>query len=300
MKTQHPSLVYAINNEFIPHFATSLTSLLRRNPNLFDRYFVVMSQPDMTQMKKAIEYFKKEFNINIELLNFDALRFNPSELSEHLPKSSSTYFRMFLAELLPQDVDKVLYLDADTVILGRLDELVNQEFNNFYFLAVPECLFSLKSIPKKMADNNLIGKHYFNTGVMLINLDKWRGEALSDRLLKTGQAYRNVITYWDQDILNIYFKNQIGELEGRFNSFIMFNKTFPDPIVVHYAGLVKPWHLFNSHPYRSQYKIFRNQTPFRFKRAFKVTFRLALLQFLHKSTLGTKVIALIELIVKGK
>jgi lipopolysaccharide biosynthesis glycosyltransferase len=295
MKNQKPSLVYAIDNDYIPHFATSLTSLLRANPNLFARIFVIMSQPDVTQMNKAVKFFKNEFNVNLELLDFDVLQFEPSELSEELPKSVTTYFRMFIAELLPRDIEKVLYLDSDTVILGKLDGLVNQEFNNHYFYAVPECLFSIHTVPEKLLQENLIGKHYFNAGVMLIDVDKWRDETTSNQLLKTGQIYRNIIQMWDQDILNIHFRNQIGELKGQFNSFIMFNKTNPDPSIIHYAGPVKPWHVLNSHPYRAEYKFFRNQTPFKFRRTMNVSLRPAVLQFLHKSTLVEKIIESIKI-----
>jgi lipopolysaccharide biosynthesis glycosyltransferase len=294
MTNQKTSLVYTIDDNYIPHFATSLTSLLRTNPNLFDRYFLIMSQPDMTQLKKTIKFFKKEFDIKLEILNFDVLQFEPSELSELLPKSTSTYFRMFLAELLPKEVEKVIYLDADTVVIGKLEELINQKFNNCYFLAVPECLFSSNSVPEKLIQGNLLGRHYFNTGVMFVDVSKWRSDKASNQLLNTGKQNKNQITLWDQDILNICFKNQIGEMDGRFNSFILHKKMNPDPIIIHYAGPVKPWQIFNSHPYRAEYKYYRNQTPFVFKRTLQVTLRPAILQFLHRSTLGSKIIQVIK------
>jgi lipopolysaccharide biosynthesis glycosyltransferase len=248
----------------------------------------------MTQINQAVEFFKTEFKIKLEILDFDVLRFEPSELSDQLPKSASTYFRMFLAELLPQEVEKVLYLDSDTVILGKLDQLINQKLSDFYFLAVPECLFTLNSVPRKLLQNNLIGRHYFNTGMMFINLDKWRDELVSNHLLQNGQNYKDLITYWDQDILNIYFKDRIGEVDGRFNSFILFNRINPDPTIIHYAGSVKPWQIINPHPYRAEYKFFRNQTPFRFRSTFKVSLRLTLLQFLHKSRTAEKILEFLK------
>jgi lipopolysaccharide biosynthesis glycosyltransferase len=187
-------------------------------------------------------------------------------------------------------VEKVLYLDADTIILEDLTKLVNINFNENCILAVAESRFVLNSAPQSLVSGKLIANEYFNAGVMYIDVTNWKSESISNELINTGKLHRKHIRYWDQDILNIYFKNKIGEIDSEYNVFRSQTRLNPPPKIVHFAGPVKPWHLFNSHPYRKEYKHFRNLTPFSFKYVGGAAPKAILIQYLGQFGVGRGVL----------
>jgi lipopolysaccharide biosynthesis glycosyltransferase len=298
MSNKKSSVVYAIDSEYISHFATSLTSLLENNSEIFENYFVVIEDSESEELKTAIRYFHKKYDIELVVLNTKNLKFDASDLYSMLPFSPATYYRLFLAELLPREIHKVLYLDADTIVLGKLEEIFQQDFNENYLLAVPESKFIVDSAPKSLVNRNLIGNEYFNAGVIFIDILKWRSESVAIELMNTGILHKENIRYYDQDILNIFFKDKIGELESQYNVFKASKKLNPKPKIIHYAGPVKPWHLFNSHPYRSEYKFYRKLTPFRFKSQLGPSPKAILIQLLNRFSLGRLILNLKRLLKK--
>ena len=298
MSNKKPSVVYAIDSEYISHFTTSLTSLLENNSGVFENYFVVIEDFESEELKVAINYFHEKYNIELTTLDTKNLKFETSDLYSMLPISPATYYRLFLAELLPREIHKALYLDADTIILGKLEEIFQQDFVENYLLAVPESKFVVDSAPKTLVSRNLIGNEYFNTGVIFIDILKWRSESVTIKLMKTAMLHKENIWYYDQDILNIFFRDRIGELESQYNVFRASKKLSLKPKIIHYAGPVKPWHLFNSHPYRSEYKFYRKMTPFRFKPQLGPSPKAILIQLLTRFNLGRLILNLKRLLQK--
>ncbi len=286
MLIKKPSIVYAIDENFVPHFTASLTSLLENNIGVFENYFVATENIDSKDLSRAVKFFKEKYNIKLDILNTNNLGLKTSSLSTKLPVSPATYYRLFLGEILPSEVEKVLYLDADTIILEDLTKLVNKNFNKNCILAVAESRFVLNSAPQSLVSENLIGNEYFNAGVMYIDIANWKTESISNELINTGMLHKNHIRYWDQDILNIYFKNRIGEIDSGYNVFRSQRRLNPPPKIVHFAGPVKPWHLFNSHPYRKEYRYFRDLTPFSFKYVGGAAPKAILIQFLGQFGVG--------------
>ena len=290
MLIKKPSIVYTIDENFIPHFTASLTSLLENNIGVFENYFVATENIDSKDLSRAVKFFKEKYNIKLDILNTNDLELETSSLSTKLPSSPATYYRLFLGKVLPSEVEKVLYLDADTIILEDLTKLVSKNFNENCILAVAESRFVLNSAPQSLVSEKLIGNEYFNAGVMYIDVANWKSESISDELIKTGMLHKKHIRYWDQDILNIYFKNRIGEIESGYNVFRSQRRLNPSPKIVHFAGPVKPWHLFNSHPYRKEYRYFRDLTPFRFKYVGGADPKAILIQFLGQFGIGRGVL----------
>jgi lipopolysaccharide biosynthesis glycosyltransferase len=298
VSNQKSSVVYAIDAGYIPHFTASLTSLLQHNSEIFENYFLVIEDCELEELKIAKNYFHEKYNIDLVILNAKNLNFNASDLCSMLPISPATYYRLFLAELLPSKIHKVLYLDADTIILGKLDEIFQHDFNDNYFLAVPESKFVVNSAPKSLVTRNLIGNEYFNTGVIFIDILKWRSESVTTKLINTARLHKEDIRYYDQDILNILFRDKIGQLESQYNVFRASKKLIPKPKIIHYAGPVKPWHLFNSHPYRSEYRFFRSLTPFLFKPQWGPSPKAILIQLLTRFSLGRIILNLKRSVTK--
>ncbi len=203
-------------------------------------------------------------------------------ISHHI--THTAYFRLLAGRLLPENIDRVIYLDSDVLVRRSLTELWRQPVGDDYCLAVPDiacpfvdaryagCNF-VRSSPW-MAVLRPIGNwrelgldpsaYYFNSGVMLINVRRWREESIENRLLDTLRQNPRYVWCWDQYALNVVFAghwrplplawNQgahVYEFPGEEHSPVdvsQFREARDNPAIVHFTTEWKPWHFRNHHP----------------------------------------------------
>jgi lipopolysaccharide biosynthesis glycosyltransferase len=184
------------------------------------------------------------------------------------------WYRVFLPDLLP-GVERVLYLDADTLVLGALDELLATPLDGAYVAAVPNVLE-----PRYAAHPRELGlpatRRYFNSGVLLLHLDAMRADDCTRRIVE--YATSEDLLWPDQDALNVVLGPRQVELHPRWNvmnSLYLFPyardalgadavaEACARPAIVHFEGpdVAKPWHYLNKHPWRDAYARHRASTP---------------------------------------
>ena len=160
-------------------------------------------------------------------------------LSGHI--SISTYYRLLIPAILPNNLNKILYLDCDLLVLDNLKDLLDLDITEFDLACVEEDLG---------ANHNLkIGlksyEAHFNAGVLLINLERWRQRNYLAEFINYLQANRMRLVYWDQDVLNVVLKDKLF-LKSKWNittSYLdknHFNK-IKDMSILHFTGDLKPW-----------------------------------------------------------
>ena len=111
---------------------------------------------------------------------------------------------MFCANILPQDIKKILYLDCDTIVKENLNSLFNIEDNENVFLGVKDCISKRYRRNIGLDSNN----NYINAGVLLINLELLRKYDVEKEISDFINRYGKIISYADQDILNGVFRNK--------------------------------------------------------------------------------------------
>jgi lipopolysaccharide biosynthesis glycosyltransferase len=160
--------------------------------------------------------------------------------------SLSSYFRLFTAELLPQEIKKAIYLDCDLVVLGNLEELWQIDLEEYYLLAAQDDHISCISSPNGLLNYQVLGIHpdskYFNAGVLVINLEKWRIDKIATKAIQYLTQNFEYVRYHDQDVLNALFACQWKELESKWNYMPnISNSLTVDPCIIHFASAGKPW-----------------------------------------------------------
>lgn len=197
-------------------------------------------------------------NFELHWVPVDASLF--SALSPGLPHvSRATYFRFLAPSLLPAHVDHLLYLDADLVVLDDVDKLFAlydpalplQACRDYVgFFDTP--IFGLNRLAEFGIDPKAV---YFNSGVMLVNLRRWREEGIAKRILDFAAANPDCLSIADQNSINIVLQGRIGALPPEWNTQAIYPKlldgswTFPyipQPSVeaakiYHYTSELKPW-----------------------------------------------------------
>jgi len=194
-----------------------------------------------------------------DILNYLS-KSTPAEL-QHITVSAATYYRLFITELLPSSIDRVIYLDCDLVVKDDLRKLWEADFKDAYVLAVQDLwvpyVSSMKGVPYQKLGIPTDSK-YFNAGVLVINLQKWRLDGVTTKAIEYLKTYQEDIRAHDQDVLNGLFAGQWGELDSKWNltpaiidlfpswqespfSEEMYQLLISSPSIIHFATNRKPW-----------------------------------------------------------
>lgn len=195
--------------------------------------------------------------------------FKNFKISHHI--NHSTYYRFLIPDVLPQDVDRVLYLDADTIVNGDISPIFDLEFDDDTYLYACDHLFK----PEQKMHLRKFGlseyDDYFNAGVMYIDLKKWRRDNISRILMDFALKRKDDILWWDQDVLNVIFHKKWKKLHPKYNVIWEVLESDSDdpkikeakenPVIVHYTRSVKPWHSNSYHPLKYLYWMYRNMLP---------------------------------------
>lgn len=214
----------------------------------------------------------------------------PGLVGTHWDKS--IYYRLFCASILPKGIDKILYLDCDVIVYEDISDLWNEDIADFGVAAVRN---------PNIEHRNLLfdyGLHqYFNSGVLLINLKDWRNKRIENLFIDIVAKEGNRLTFPDQDVLNISFRNSLKLLPLKYNVQHQFLYTksliamdmkeqidelvsavlFPS--IIHFTGSIKPWMRGSFCAYKNVYKKYLKMTEwsdclYKQESSFKVTYRI--------------------------
>jgi lipopolysaccharide biosynthesis glycosyltransferase len=167
-----------------------------------------------------------------------------------------TYARLLIPQVLGIDVSRALYLDCDIVVLEDISALWETNLDDKVIGAVKDHIGTVSS-PRGLLNYRELGMSpgakYFNAGVLLIDLDKWRLNKISERAFNYVHSYRDVIQMEDQEALNAVLYGAWKELPIQWNWQIEYKKqrerTLPSTEravaekrnIVHFTTAEKPW-----------------------------------------------------------
>jgi lipopolysaccharide biosynthesis glycosyltransferase len=195
--------------------------------------------------------------------------------------TAATLIRLLIPEVLGNQYDRVLYLDADVEICGEIAPLFGLDLGGAPLAAVP----LVREPPGRSGNGDTkMDRHchalgmtkpyrYFNSGVMLIDVQRWIAQNLGDRLLDFIEGNAALCRLPDEDALNAVLDGGIAEISPIWN-FRSWERTLPrirkrvTPVILHYDGPEKPWRRFSAKrrlfslegPYR-RYRKFAAGTP---------------------------------------
>ena len=191
--------------------------------------------------------------------------------------SAAAYYRCFLADLLPEELERVLYLDGDVIVRKPLDAFYDRALKDGYVAAVKDYgHITAKDYERLQLPES---QGYFNSGVLLLNLPLWRNHEVLAQCTAYFAAHPERIVYDDQDLLNVVLNGKVDFVDPTWNAQDFFyrkrfvrDETLPestytallnDPAVVHFTRVPKPWHWKCTHPYRKDYLRYLKATPWK-------------------------------------
>lgn len=139
-------------------------------------------------------------------------------------RSYAAYYRILLARFVPSETNRVLYLDGDTLVQTDIRPFMLQDMQEKVLCAVPNYPQLRHVLPGKKGAGVYSFQNYacyFNSGVMLIDLQKWREEDAEKKVIEFLNSYHVICP--DQDALNAVFKDRVKILPYQWN--LMWNNT---------------------------------------------------------------------------
>jgi UDP-glucose/galactose:(glucosyl)LPS alpha-1,2-glucosyl/galactosyltransferase len=263
----------AADEAYAPHAATLFHSLLVGNDPASVRVHLLHPPEFSARTIRRIDAMVEGMGASAEFHRIDGAAVQGLPSAGRI--SRVMWYRLLLPDLLPH-AERVLYLDCDTLVLDQLAPLWEMDISDSALAAVSNVFpMDLRRRPEQLG----IEQHsYFNSGVLLMNLEVWRGRSYGEQIGRLARDQAERLIFPDQDALNLVLGSQRINLHPRWNAqnsvFYfpwavevfgeqMVAEARTDPAIVHFEGpaYAKPWHYGSTHPYQQRYLEHRAQTP---------------------------------------
>ena len=220
---QKISIVYSCNDAYVPFTYISIVSLIQHS-SIANSYNIYILYSDISkENQRYLEELQRQ-NIRIFLINVSEYKKQYETdftLSFHF--SIETYYRFFLSQLF-SNLDKIIYIDADTLVQKDVAELFTIDIGNNYLGVTRDCeiIRSSNLYGEKYSDyfTRILGlkylKNYFQAGVMIVNLKRWREDKIQQKLLERLKEVKTP-QFVDQDILNSVCQENVVFIKQNWN-----------------------------------------------------------------------------------
>lgn len=254
-----------------------MCSVCVNNPDLIIRFHIItdvdVADEDRDDIATVVAPYKNRARIEFYHITEQILDCSFPKLNEKITRPA--YFRLFVAEMLPSTIDKVLYLDGDVIVRHSLKELWDMDLSNFALAAVSDMREGSTDRYEGFGYSNNQG--YFNSGVLLINLAYWRQHQATKQFEEFIQKRYETIRFHDQDVLNYIFREQKKMIPIKYNlqdGFLCKTPEYDesrygeeviaarkDPVIVYFTWNSKPWkYSYSPNPFRSSFYKYQKLT----------------------------------------
>lgn len=276
------NIVLATDDNFVQHCGTTIKSITVNNQDV--RFYLLTEGLDPHNVNLLNEVASENgCSLEFRIVPSDIVKYFPMSKMASSHISIATYYRLFITTLLPQDIDKVIYLDCDMIIRGSLEDLWNTDLEDTPLAAVYQ--------HNGWADhNNSWGRlnipreyGYFNAGCLVLNLKYLRKDTFQQKAIDYINSHFDKIISHDQDVLNALYCKKAKALLCKWNYLPLFmeksfeKEDFPekchyktekaekdfDPIIIHFVSKPKPWDYGCDNPYTCEYYNYRDLTPWK-------------------------------------
>jgi len=250
-------IAFCVDDHYFRSMGATITSVIQNNPGVhFIFHVFAFAVSDDNQWRLA--ELERKFDVGTQIHIIDHALFKRfAHFTESSYYSPTIFTRLIIPEVLQGKTERVLYLDADILCVGSIDELMRMDIADAIAVVVPD---AEATTARRTTALRLKHPRYFNSGVMYMNVDLWMKNGITestiDAILKDGKNFR----FPDQDALNVvldgrarfidkkwnYLYGLIGELDADKRALNIAG----DAVFIHFAGAVKPWNDWSLHESR--------------------------------------------------
>ena len=264
-------IAFCVNDNYVSYISVTIKSIVENNQQ-HDIYIHVLidkiSVTNQVRLTKAIYGYNK-VNLNIHLVDNKVLAGLKTGVW-----TIYAWYRVLLPVILSESVKRVLYLDADTLVMTDLQDLFSMDMTDKSIAAS----IDIQSLDNRAFDRcgYEYDKQYVCSGILLMNLDYWRKNDLSNKLIDWANLNHDRIMFPDQDAINYICRDSKIVLPLRYGILNVFflNDAFyrgayaaqlkdciEQPAIIHYAGCY-PWiKVFSTHLMQNEWVRYNKKLP---------------------------------------
>ncbi|WP_455634895.1 glycosyltransferase family 8 protein [Parabacteroides sp.] len=271
-------IVFCLDNNFVMQTGVAMTSVCENNQTESIKFHLIstsLSNESQMDLRDIVAKYGKEicfYIVDDSLL--DNCPVNVPGQCETV--SIATYLKVFIVNILPDNIDKVLYLDGDLIVRGSLTDLWNTDVSEVSLAAVRDIIADdIRLYNRLCYYDPSFG--YVNTGVVLFNLKFWKEHNVLGQCLDYMSKYPERLITKEQDLMNAVLVGKIGFLPFKYNLQILFlqqksilfvrmdyfselDNAIQNPVVLHYIAYPKPWLKEYDLPYKCEWIKYQNRT----------------------------------------
>jgi lipopolysaccharide biosynthesis glycosyltransferase len=260
-------IVCCTDEKFSIPMGVMFTSLLENTSKPSEIRFSVINDGISSDNKNKLRYLTSQYGAKLRFIPVDKGKYENFHIRP--PWSLAAYYRISIPEIIELDVRKAIYLDCDLIINDDIQKLMEFDLNRCLLAAVEDLsdhTYRKSGLPKNK---------YFNSGVLVIDLEKWRINNIPFRVREFVKNSPHKMATLDQCALNGVLFNDWYRLPLRWNQQpAVFRKKwwrtsfekdeFEDalwsPAIIHYVGL-KPWNYISYHPLTVEFEKYYFKSP---------------------------------------
>ena len=277
-------IVYATDDRFAEILGVSLVSLYENSKDMDDIVVYVLDTGIRQENRgKLLSVCQKYMRTEIQFIPAQDVS---KKLSMNVTidrGSLSQYARLFVSTDLPSNLGRVLYLDCDIIVKKSIRELWNLDLHQKTIEALMDVFSKYYRVNIDLKENDVM----FNSGVMLIDLDKWKKDNVEDKLLHFITKKKGRIQQGNQGALNAVLSHDTYCFEPRFNSVTIFydfnfkemmiyrrpprfytekqmKEAVENPFIIHFTTSfksVRAWVKGCEHRYADEWMKYKNMSP---------------------------------------
>ena len=261
-RAQPLNIMMVIDKHMVFQALNLCRTVIANNPHDALVIYLVCDNVTSAQRQTLIQAFAANPLVTIHLITPKMPLPTNVATSYRIPRTA--YYRIFVDQLLAEyPIERVLYLDVDMVNTGALRPLYETALGQNVIGAVADGGDLNRFAKMQLAQ--VASDRYFNSGMLLIDVARWRRDHVGDDVLTYAQEHADRCRYHDQDALNAILHGQWHQLHPRYNAQtnIMLGQTRrftqdvlrrvrAHPVLVHFCGHKKPWQADFPHPHLKQ------------------------------------------------
>lgn len=278
-------IVYASDDRFAEILGVSLVSLFENSKDMDGINVYILDSGISEKNKQKLLLVCKSYNRFGTFIPATDIRKKMSMEVSFDRGSVSQYARLFISSDLPAELNRVLYLDCDVIVIKSIKELWNLNLQGKTVGALMDAFSKHYRANIDLKSNDIM----FNSGVMVINLGKWREQQIEKRLLEFIKAKNGLIQQGDQGALNAVLSKDVYCFDPCFNSVTIYfdfsynelliyrkppifysknkiKKAFEKPKIVHFTTSFlskRPWLEGCCHPYAKEWIKYKDMSPWK-------------------------------------
>jgi lipopolysaccharide biosynthesis glycosyltransferase len=259
------NILVTLNSNYLKPLRVMLKSLFLNNREEKFSIYLMHSALTTEELGELNSYIDNH-DSRLTAINIEDDYFADAPVLYHYTKEM--YYRLLAHKFLPEDLDRILYLDPDILIINPIKELYYMDIEEYLYAAAYHDIISVKEINKLRLKPYDIDA-YYNSGVLLMNLKLHRQLIDEKGIFEFVEKNHYKLIMPDQDILNALYAKKIKSIDEKLYNYdvryfryykVMSNNLWDmdyvinNTVVLHFCGKKKPWKKDYNGKFHSLYK----------------------------------------------